>query len=205
MAAVPFIVLIAISTFFLGCSNNGTSSGTGSNLGELKFGVEGGFNFETVDDFGWNDCQLSVELNNNGTKKHKIMSIVKRIGNNPLFQQDMITIVFEFDLNGDIQVNQMVQIENISDPMIGDDLDLDLPYNNDNYDQTGCNLELEKQSTSTGFIKVTKITNDFVYGEFQFSNLRNLGGRDLNLNVCPNYPTQQNYNIINGTFKASKH
>jgi hypothetical protein len=114
----------------------------------------------------------------------------------------MITIVFEFDLNGDIQVNQMVQIENISDPMIGDDLDL--PYNNDNYDPTGCNLELKKQSTSTGFIKVTKITNDFVYGEFQFSNLRNLGLRDLNLTACQKYPTQQNYNIINGTFKASK-
>lgn len=204
MKKVFYLLLIITSTLFLGCSSEDASSEDGSNLGYLKFGVQGGFDFETVSELGWNDCQLSVEINNNGTKKYTIGSPVKRVGSNPLFEQDFIMINFQFDSDEDIQVNQVIPIQNISDASSDNYLTLNLPYNNNNYDLTGCNLELEKQLTSVGFLKITQISNDFVYGEFQFSNLQNLGGEDLLGNQCQNYPSQQNYNIINGTFKAIK-
>jgi hypothetical protein len=199
-----YFLLVAISTILFGCSADDTSSEDDSNLGYLKFGVQGGFNYETAEELGWNDCQFDVNLNNDGTKKYTIISAIKRVGNNPLFEQDLILVNFEFDLNEDIQINQIIPIENISDGVIDNNLNLTLPYDNDNYDYIGCNLELEKQSTSTGFLKITQITNDYVYGEFQFSNLQNLGGYNLFGTQCQNYPTQQNYNIVNGTFKALK-
>ena len=83
-----------------------------------------------------------------------------------------------------------------------------LPYSIDgNYSQTSnfCNsLQLEQRLSSTGFVKITQITDQYIYGEFQLNNLLNVGGTSLFGNSCPNYPVQQNYNILNGTFQAFK-
>jgi hypothetical protein len=122
---------------------------------------------------------------------------MSRVGNNPLFEQDAISFQMSFTLTNEIQVNQIIQINNLEPSG-------DFPYNNENFHiMNFCALELEKQQSSTGFLKITEITEDYIRGEFEFNNLKNYGGvNPLTSQPCPNYPSQQNYNIINGNFTA---
>lgn len=192
------LLFTAITLLLSGCSSDDTTSSNNYDFGTIHFTLEGYHSFSNSDDIG---CEFITYINNNGTKTYTISSLIERVGNNPIFEQDLILFDFEFTQVGDIQVGQTIAINNM------DNFTFLLPYNNNNSSYLiNCNqIELVKQSSSSGQIIITQIDNDFVYGDFEFNNLNNGGGVDYNGNhPCSNYPSQQNFNIINGTFKAQK-
>lgn len=200
MKKIVCILVLVIA--FTSCSS--TDNSTIEQV-SLKFEVEGGLKFTSkIPNSDLNEaCGYSSYLNNNGTIKHTVTGLVNRFGDNPLFQQDGILVEIDFTTAGELQTNQIVQINEINS------FSSFLPYSSvGNYSQSSnsCNsLQLEQKTTSTGFVKITQITTDYIFGEFQFNNLLNVGGVNLaNGNSCPNYPTQQNYNLINGSFQALK-
>lgn len=189
------ILLIVLTTFILGCSSG--SSNDNIDLGYMKFELQNTFNFSDEDVFV--GTQWSEYINNNGTVTHTISSSVSRVGDNPLFSQDFIDFRFNFTVSGPLTVNQIIPINSIV-------FENSLPYNNNNYDITDlCSiLHLVKQNTTTGFVKITQIDNEngYLKGVFEFNGLKNNGGTNIQGNPCQNYPSQQNYNIINGQFYA---
>lgn len=194
-----FIFLVVIvSTFFLSCSSEDAENINDFDLGNLNFELQNVFNFRNTD-LG---CDFNKYVNNNGTNTFTIHSFIERVGNNPIFEQDLIDFNFEFTQVGEIQLGQTIAINNM------DNFTFSLPYNNNNFTysiNSICDkLELDKQSSSFGQIIITQITDDFVFGTFVFNNLSNIGGENVFGTPCQNYPSQQNYNIINGTFKAMK-
>lgn len=198
-----YLFITLSSLFFLSCSNDNDNSTSNIEDASFKFEIEGGLKFTSkIPNSDLNlACGYSSYLNNNGSKKHTITGQVHRLGDNPLYLQDGILFNIEFTTTGDLQVNQIIQINSFNP------FSVFLPYKSiDNYSQgsNSCNsLQLQQQAISTGFVKITQITNQYIYGEFQLNNLKNVGGINIvNGNSCPNYPTQQNYNIINGTFQA---
>jgi hypothetical protein len=198
-----WFLLIITSTFFLGCSSDDSTNVNSYDFGTMNFTLEGYYSFSTFDDTG---CYIDRTLNNDNTKTYWISSFMRRDGNNPIFEQDVILPDFRFTIPNDIVVNQIIPISSLN---IGNPSNLELPYNNNNFNlSTAFNfcdrLELKINANSTGSLKITQIDNDFVYGNFEFNNLNNVGGFDFNGNPCSNYPSQQNFNIINGTFKARK-
>lgn len=177
----------------LGCSSDSDSNQDLDNdFGNFNFTMEDYFAFR---DFNESGADWDEFINNDGSITYSLSSEVERVGNNPLFAQDRILIIFSFTVNSPIQVNQVIPIQNI-------DIFLNLPHNDLNYDPIiGCNrVKLIKKTTSSGFLKITEIDNseEFIYGEFDFIGLGNAdsGGG------CQNYPQTQNFNIIDGTFKA---
>ena len=60
------------------------------------------------------------------------------------------------------------------------------------------------QSSSTGYLKIISITSDYIYGEFEFNNLVNVGGSSQSPVTCVDYPSQLTYNIINGSLQSLK-
>ena len=200
------IVTLLILVFALSSCSSSDNSNNNSNIDEvsMKFEVADGLKFTSkIPNSELNQaCLYSSYLNNNGSKTHTLSSFVNRFGDNPLFLQDGISFEINFTTSADLQVNQIVQINGINS------FSVFLPYSSDgNYSQTSnfCNsLQLEQNTTSAGYIKITQITDDYVYGEFQFNNLLNVGGTSMLGSICPNYPNQQNYNILNGTFQALK-
>lgn len=161
---------------------------------------KGYMNFKLVDFFNFTDEDVFVGtqwieyINNDGSVTHEIQSEVQRVGNNPLFEQDQIGVYIDFTVNNPLQVNQIIPISDIT-------VYFPLPHNNLNYDDDYCSyIELLKQSTTTGFVKITQIDNEngYLYGEFKFENLK----KNSSGSGCENYPTQQNFKIIDGTFKA---
>lgn len=190
-----YLLLVVVSTLFLGCNSEDNSNSYDN--GNLNFEIENVFSFKNSD-IG---CEFITYINNNGTKTYTISSLIERVGNNPIFEQDLINFEFEFTQVGDIQVGQTIAINNM------DNFTFLLPYNNNNFTysiNTICDkLELVKQSSSFGQIIITQITDDFVFGTFVFNNLSNIGGENVFGTPCPNYTSQQNFNIINGSFKGA--
>jgi hypothetical protein len=185
-------IALFISTFLIGCSSDSDSNQDSDfELGYMNFKLVNYFDF--TDEEVFVGTQWSEFINNDGSVTHTINSTVQRVGNNPLFQQDFILVDFEFTVNSPLQINQIIQINNIS-------LSFPLPYNNLNYDFLDfCSyLSLEKQNTTTGFVKITQIDNEngFLFGEFKFENLKNGNSG------CSNSPSQQNFSIVDGSFKA---
>jgi hypothetical protein len=182
-----------ILTILLGCSSDSSNSEDDLDLDYfMRFEIPNNFNYkESI-------TIVSEYLNNDGSINYNFTAILKRVGSNPLFEQDVITFDIDFTLDNEIQVNQIIQIQNLNS--IGGSF----PYNNNNFSAPEfCALELESQPSSTGFVKITQITEDYIKGEFEFYNLKNSGGTNpLTSEPCPNYPNQQNYNIVNGSFKA---
>jgi hypothetical protein len=206
MKKIYSFLLIITSTFFLGCSSEDENNDSSiNNEISMKFEIEGGLKFTSkIPNTNLNEaCGYSGYINNNGSKTHEIIGFINREGSNPLYLQDGIMFSIKFTTSGDLQTNQIIQMSGINS------FSVFLPYKSeDNYSQTSnsCNsLQLEQKANSTGFIKITQITNNYIFGEFQLNNLLNVGGSNIfNGNPCPNYPNQQNYNIINGTFQALK-
>jgi len=205
MRKLIYLSFAIISSIMFSCSNDNDNSTSNNEDASLKFEIEGGLKFTSkIPNSDLNlACGYSEYINNNGSKKHTISGLVHRFGDNPLYLQDGILLDVEFTTAGDLEVNQIIQISNLNN------FSVFLPYKStENYNQSSntCNsLQLQQQSNSTGFVKITQITNQYIYGEFEFNNLKNFGGTNLfNGNTCPNYPTQQNYNIINGKFQALK-
>jgi hypothetical protein len=193
-----FYLLIVVATLFAGCSSDSDNNqDIDFDLGYMNFKLENYFNFEDV----FLGPQWYEYINNDGSVTHTLSCFVGRVGNNPLFSQDFISVDISFTLNGPLQVNQIIQLNNIS-------IDFPLPHNNLNYDIADycSNLYLYKDNLSTGFLKITQIdnANGFIYGEFKFNNLKrdDLPANPLTNEPC-DFPSQQNYNIINGSFKAS--
>jgi hypothetical protein len=198
-----FLLFTAITLLLSGCSSDDTTNVNNYDFGTMNFTLEGYYSFSAFDDVG---CDISRTLNNDNTKTYWISAYMRRDGNNPIFEQDEILPDFRFTIPNDIVVNQIIPISSLN---IGNPTNMELPYNNNNFNiNTSFNfcdrLELKINASSTGSLKITQIDSDFVYGEFEFNNLNNVGGVDFNGNPCSNYPSQQNFNIINGTFKASK-
>jgi hypothetical protein len=197
-------VLFTVITFLLSsCSSDDTTNVNNYDFGTMNFTLQGYYSFSAFDDIG---CDIDRTLNNDNTKTYWISALMRREGNNPVFEQDEILTDFRFTIPNDIIVNQIIPISSLN---IGNPANMKLPYNNNNFNiNTSSNfcdrLELKINTNSTGSLKITQIDNDFVYGEFEFNNLNNIGGLGFNGNPCSNYPTQQNFNIKNGTFKASK-
>ena len=206
MNKVYYFLLIITSTFIIGCSSDNTTGSSNYDSGSMNFTLEGYFSFSTFDD-DLNGCDIDRTLNDDNTKTYSIFAIMRRDGNNPIFEQDVILADFSFIIPNEVVVNQIIPISSLS---IGNLDNLNLPHNNNNFNLNTAfdfcdRLELEININSTGSLKITQIDDDFVYGEFEFNNLINVGGfNPFNGNPCPNYPSQQNYNIINGTFKALK-
>ena len=198
-----YFLLVVVSTLFLGCSSVDSTSVNSYDFGTMNFTLEGYFSFSAFDDIG---CDIDRTLNNDNTKTYWISSYMRRDGTNPIFEQDDILTDFRFTIPNDIVVNQIIPISSLN---IGNPANLELPYNNNNFNLSTLSnfcdrLELKINANSTGSLKITQINNDFVYGTFVFNNLSNIGGDDFNGNHCSNYPSQQNFNVINGTFKARK-
>jgi hypothetical protein len=200
-----YFLAIVVSTIFLSCSNDNSNDNSNNNVVSMKFEIEDGLKFtsQIQNTDLYQACGYSSYLNNDGSKKHTITALVNRLGENPLYLQDLIIFEIEFTTSGDLQANQIIEMSDLNS------FSVFLPYNSEgNYSQAinSCDtLQLEQKVTSTGFVKITQITADYVYGEFQLNNLLNVGGVNIfNGNLCPNYPNQQNYNITNGTFKALK-
>ncbi|MBP6127862.1 hypothetical protein [Flavobacterium sp.] len=201
-----FFLLTLVSIIFTGCSSEDDSNNSPiNNEISMKFEIEGGLKFTSkIPNTDLNEaCGYSSYINNNGSKTHEIIGLINREGSNPLYLQDAIMFSIKFTTSGDLQTNQIIQMSGINS------FSVFLPYKSeDNYSQTSnaCNsLQLEQKATSTGFVKITQITSNYIFGEFQLNNLLNVGGTNIvSGNPCPNYPNQQNYNLINGTFQALK-
>ncbi|WP_297868492.1 hypothetical protein [uncultured Flavobacterium sp.] len=191
MRKIYSILVLFIIHLFIGCS---------SESNDLIDDTDIVMNFEIPNNFNYEGVPLTDKyINNDGSIDYSISGLVQRVGSNPLFQQDSyVELSMGFTLDSEIQVNQIIQIQNFNS--IGGRF----PYNDNNFSGIDfCALELEKQQSSTGFLKITEITEDYIRGEFQFNNLNNTGGvNPLTSQPCPNYPSQQNYNIINGSFTA---
>lgn len=194
----------AISILLGGCSSDDSGSGSSNDDDDpFKFEIQDGLKFSSKipnEDTSYGSSH-SKRLNNNGTTTHTISGFPNRFGNNPLFLQDNIVCYIEFTLPGDIQINQIIPINELQFSWI-------LPYKDtDNFSLNGnaCDrLELENQSSSTGYLKITNITSDYIYGEFEFNNLVNVGGSSQSPVTCVDYPSQLTYNIINGSIQALK-
>ena len=198
-----FLLFTAITLLLSGCSSDDTTSSNNYDFGTMNFTLEGYYSFSAFDDVG---CEIDRTLNNDNTKTYWISAYMRRNGNNPIFEQDEILPDFRFTIPNDVVVNQIIPISSLN---IGNPANIELPYNNNNFNiNTAFNfcdrLELKINANSTGSLKITQIDNDFVYGDFEFNNLNNVGGVDFNGNPCSNYPSQQNFNVLNGTFKARK-
>lgn len=191
MRKIYSILVLFIIHLFIGCSSESNDLIDDTDI-VMSFEIPNNFNYEGVP-------LTDKYINNDGSIDYSIDGLMYRLGNNPIFEQDAISFQMSFTLPNEIQVNQIIQINNLE--LFGW-----FPYNNDNFNNlnsTLCSLELEKQQSSTGFLKITEITEDYISGEFEFNNLKNNGGiNQLTSQPCPNYPSQQNYNIINGSFTA---
>jgi hypothetical protein len=176
-----------------GCSSDSANPDDDLNFDSyMRFEIPNNFNYEGTPTI------ISEYTNNNGSFDYEISGFIERVGNNSLFDQDIIPFYIDFTLSNEIQVNQVIQIQNL------DSQGGSFPYNNNNFSYPEfCSLELQTQPSSTGFVKITQITEGYIKGEFEFYNLKNFGGTNpLTSEPCPNYPNQQNYNIVNGSFKA---
>jgi hypothetical protein len=189
MRKIYSILVLFIVFLFLGCSSESNDLIDDTDI-VMRFEIPNNFIYEGVP-------LTDKYINNDGSIDYSIDGLMSRVGNNPLFEQDAISFQMSFTLTNEIQVNQIIQINNLEPSG-------DFPYNNENFNiMNFCALELEKQQSSTGFLKITEITEDYIRGEFEFNNLKNYGGvNPLTSQPCPNYPSQQNYNIINGNFTA---
>lgn len=188
--SISFLILTTL--FFIGCSKDAIDELNSYNKLGLKFEIPNNFNYQQ------SISSFTEYINNNGSIDYSVEGLMQRVGNNPLFDQDLIVFSIDFTLVNEIQVNQIIKIQNLNS--VGGRF----PYSNNNFSLiTECALELEKQPSSTGFVKITEITEGSISGEFEFLNLKNVGGTNLfNYEPCPNYPGQQNYNIVKGSFKA---
>ena len=186
------LTLLFSLVIILGCSSE-----SGSSEEDLEFDYY--MRFEIPNNFSYDGfASFDKYINNDGSLDYEITGFLKRVGSNPIFEQDGIPFFIDFTLDNEIQVNQVIEIQNLDSPSGS------FPYNNNNFSTPEfCSLQLEYQPSSTGFLKITQITEDYVKGEFKFYNLKNSGGTNLfTFEPCPDYPSQQNYNIVNGVFKA---
>jgi hypothetical protein len=200
-----YFLIILLVLLVISCSNDSSNSSSTDEVVNFKFEVEGGLKFtskiQSPDFIQY--CIYSNFLNSDDSKRHNLVGKVYRLGNNPIYLQDSIYFYIEFTTSGDLQVNQIIQLNQLNS------FSAFLPYKSEEYYSQGANfcnsLQLERQATSSGFVKITQITDDYVYGVFEFNNLLNVGGYYTEGGyLCPNYPSQQNHNIINGTFRLLK-
>lgn len=189
MKKIYFFLVLTIVSISISCSSESDNLIDDTDI-FISFEIPNNFSYNGVPSF-------EKYINNDGSIDYSISGLMQRVGSNPLFNQDGISFDIQFTLDDEIQVNQIIQIENLES--YGR-----FPYNNDNFYLTDlCALELNTQPTSTGFLKIIEITEDYIKGEFEFNNLKDDGGiNPLTSQPCPDYPSQQNYSIINGSFTA---
>jgi hypothetical protein len=178
---------VLIILLFVNCSNSDNSS---SSKSDFKFTLDGYFEFIPVADDDDPSLFWDNYLENNGSTTYTISKRVKRAGSNPLFNQDIITVQLTINVVGALKVNQVYPIANCN-------FSGDLPYKDGNADW--CNqVELTKDGTTLGQIKITSLDNNNLSGTFNFNNLIN----DFPYVAfgCTSSPSQNRFSISNGVF-----
>lgn len=178
-------------------TNWSSSDSVNSLDGEFKFTLDGYYDFTPVTETDDPFMFWIANIENNGSTTYKISRQLKRVGSNPIFNQDAVNIELSINIVGPLEANHTYSITACKIECLG------LPYNDNNAELLGCNsLDLGKDLTTTGQIKITSFDGNNLSGTFYFNNLVNsISNQQYSaLWGCSSFPAQQHFTISNGIF-----
>ncbi len=185
-------LILGLSLLLSNCSSSDSDS---SSDGDFKFTLDGYYNFTPVTETDDPFMFWIANIENNGSTTYKISRQLKREGSNPIFNQDIVNIDLSINIVGPLEANHIYPITVCKFDC------LDLPYNDGN--NGGCNtIDLVKDLTTTGQIKITSFDGNNLSGTFYFNNLANSISNQQYAAVfgCTSFPAQQHFTISNGVF-----
>lgn len=185
-------ILCIIGLSFL-LSNCSSPDSTSNSDGDFKFTLDGYYNFTPVTERDDPFMFWIADIENNGSTTYTISRQLKRVGSNPLFNQDIINFQISINTVGPLVVNKVY-------PITACNFNNDLPFNDNNFDVFDCNsISLQKNAATTGQIKITALSGDNLSGTFSFEKLINSNPNSF-YTSCSTKPAQQVFSISNGIF-----
>lgn len=183
------IFLLPLCFLLSNCSSDSSSSSSIN----FKFTLDGYYDFISVPEADDPNLFWDSEIQSNGSTTYTISKRVKRLGSNPIYNEDLIVFQIQLNTVGPLVVNQEY-------PIAACYFDNDLPFYDDVFDVFNCNsISLQKTATTTGQIKITALNGENLSGTFSFGNLLNSNPNSF-YTGCSNQPTQQLFSISNGIF-----